>query len=143
MNKRGGDVVGWLQDKVNPPEMHIPGYQYCGPFTKLHKRLERGDPGINRVDKVCKKHDVAYSKSKNTADRHIADQEMLNELDLINNPSSAFYPLGEKQARAVIKPIISAKKRFGLGISPNINSIYCLKSKGTCAVYGTKKAVFL
>ena len=34
--------------------MHLPGYQYCGPFTKLKKRLERGGILIIRVDKACK-----------------------------------------------------------------------------------------
>ncbi|GIY58479.1 hypothetical protein CEXT_311871 [Caerostris extrusa] len=67
----GGDIVSWLQDKLNPPEMHIPGYQYCGPFTKLKKRLERGDPGINRVDKACKKHDIDYNETKDTKQRHM------------------------------------------------------------------------
>ena len=31
-------------------ELHVPGYQYCGPGTKLSKRLTRGDPGINNLD---------------------------------------------------------------------------------------------
>jgi len=31
---------------------HWPGYQYLGPGTHLKKRLARGDPGINRLDKL-------------------------------------------------------------------------------------------
>lgn len=34
------------------PEIHIPGYQYCGPGTNLEKRLARGDQGINKLDKA-------------------------------------------------------------------------------------------
>ena len=43
--------------------MHLPGYQYCGPFTKLEKRLKRGDPGINKDDKAFKKYDRENSKT--------------------------------------------------------------------------------
>ncbi|GBM31765.1 hypothetical protein AVEN_56878-1 [Araneus ventricosus] len=106
--------------------MHIPGYQYCGPFTKLEKRLKRGDPGKNRVDKACKKHDIKYSNTKDTKLKHIADQELLDDLDAIENPTNGIYPLGERQARATIKPIIKAKKRFGMA---GVLSIYCLKCK--------------
>lgn len=108
--QKGGDIVSWIQDKFNPPEIHIPGYQFCGPFTKLKKRLQRGDPGINRVDKACKKHDIAYSKTKDTAARHVADQDLLDDLDNIQDPT-----LGERLSRTIIKPIIKTKKRFGLG----------------------------
>lgn len=158
---KGGDIVGWLQDKINPPEMHLPGYQYCGPFTKLEKRLSRGDPGINRVDKACKKHDIKYNQNKETHQRHVADQELLEDLDSIENPT-----IGERIGRTIIKPIIKAKKTFGLGISSYINykMIYCLKckkktetkdyredfarngrlmGKGNCVECGSKKNVFL
>ena len=37
------------------------GYQYMGPETKLAKRLKRGDPGVNRLDKIAKQHDIDYS----------------------------------------------------------------------------------
>jgi len=32
-----------------PFELHIPGYQFCGPRTHLEKRLVRGDRGINSL----------------------------------------------------------------------------------------------
>lgn len=50
---RGGGIVDSAINSL-PFEMHIPGYQYCGPGTKLKKRLARGDPGINPLDKACK-----------------------------------------------------------------------------------------
>jgi len=40
------------------PELHIPGYSYCGPFTKLNERLARGDEPINKLDAGCKEHDI-------------------------------------------------------------------------------------
>ena len=151
----GGDILGWIQDKINPPEIHLPGYEYCGPFTKLEKRLKRGDPGINRVDKACKKHDIEYSKTRDKKERHRADQELLDDLDSIENPT-----VGERIGRTIIKPIIKAKKTFGLGSS----LIYCVKckektetknyhevtsknnrlmGKGNCINCNTKKSVFL
>lgn len=41
-------------------ELHLPGYQFCGPGTKVFKRLRRGDKGINELDKACKLHDIEY-----------------------------------------------------------------------------------
>ena len=68
---------GLINNLINrlPFELHIPGYQYCGPGTRLQKRLSRGDPGINPLDSACKEHDIAYSQNRediekrNTADR--------------------------------------------------------------------------
>lgn len=42
--------------------------------TKLTKRLERGDKGVNGLDELCKMHDIAYSKHKDSAERLKADQ---------------------------------------------------------------------
>ncbi|CAB0029091.1 unnamed protein product [Trichogramma brassicae] len=55
-----------------PFEMHVPGYRFLGPGTKLAKRLERGDVGINQLDEACREHDMANS-DKN-ADRTKADR---------------------------------------------------------------------
>ncbi|KYN18433.1 hypothetical protein ALC57_09263, partial [Trachymyrmex cornetzi] len=53
--------------------LHIPGYQFCGPGTRLEKRLARGDRGINPLDAACRKHDIAYSHSNDLTERHTAD----------------------------------------------------------------------
>ena len=54
-------------------ELHWPGYQYMGPGTKLDERLKRGDPGINRLDKIAKQHDIDYAHAKNLPDKWKAD----------------------------------------------------------------------
>lgn len=55
-------------------ELHLPGYQYCGPGTKLAKRITRGDPGINPLDAACKEHDIANSENReNIEARNSAD----------------------------------------------------------------------
>ena len=36
-----------------------------GPGTHLEKRLKGGDPGINRLDRIAKQHDIDYSRARN------------------------------------------------------------------------------
>lgn len=60
-------------------EWHWPGYQYMGPGTHLKKRLKRGDPGINRLDRLAKAHDIAYAKAGNNLKlKHKADKVMID-----------------------------------------------------------------
>ena len=40
-------------------------------------RLKRGDPGINRLDRVAKQHDIDYNKAKSLADNYTADRIMV------------------------------------------------------------------
>ena len=51
--RRGFGIVNTLINKL-PFELHVPGYNYCGPGTKLEKRLKRGDKGINPLDELAK-----------------------------------------------------------------------------------------
>lgn len=51
----------------------LPVYQYMGPGMHLKKLLKRGDPGINRWDKIDKQHDIDYSCAKNLQDKWKAD----------------------------------------------------------------------
>ena len=60
------DIQKWLS---TGNEFHIPGYQYLGPGTKLKKRLARGDPGINRLDRIAKQHNIDYARAKNLQDK--------------------------------------------------------------------------
>lgn len=48
-----------------------------GPGTKLKKRLARGDPGINQLDRIAKQHDIDYSKARHLKDKHKADRTMI------------------------------------------------------------------
>lgn len=64
---KGIDLVGAL-NKLNPPEMHLPGYRFAGPFTKLKKRLDKNNKPHawskpkNRLDALALKHDLDYQK---------------------------------------------------------------------------------
>ena len=87
-------------------EFHWPGYQYMGPGTKLKKRLARGDPGINRLDKIAKRHDIDYSKSKNLQDKWIADAKMIDSINKL--------PGRKTMTERIVKRIMQAKKALKL-----------------------------
>ena len=87
-------------------EFHWPGYQYMGPGTKLKKRLAHGDPGINRLDRISKQHDIDYSKAKNLQDKWKADTKMINAIDKL--------PGRKTMTERIVKRIMQAKKRLKL-----------------------------
>ena len=62
-------------------------YNYCGPNTRLEERLARGDEGINRLEQVCKQHDIDCSNAESLADKHIADQKMIDSINAFPNQS--------------------------------------------------------
>ncbi|KYN13309.1 hypothetical protein ALC57_14510 [Trachymyrmex cornetzi] len=67
---------GLLNSAINPLpfELHIPGYQFCGPGTRLEQRLARDDRGINPLDAACREHEyIEYSHSNDLTERHAAD----------------------------------------------------------------------
>ena len=74
------------------PEFHMrtwkgKKYNYCGPNTRLEERLARGDEGINRLDQVCKQHDIDYSNALSLSDKHSADQKMIDAIEQFPNQS--------------------------------------------------------
>lgn len=112
MCKQGGGLINSLINKL-PFELHLPGYQYCGPGTRLKTRLARGDPGINKLDSFCKSHDIAYSKSNNLTDRHKADLELANKAwDRVKSSDAG---LGERAAALAITNAMKAKVKMGMG----------------------------
>ena len=87
-------------------EFHWPGYQYMGPGTKLKKQLKRGDPGINRLDRIAKQHDIDYSRAQNLQDKWKADTKMIKAIDKL--------PGNKSMTERIVKRIMQAKKRFKL-----------------------------
>jgi hypothetical protein len=109
---------GILNNFINnlPFEMHLPGYNFAGPGTKLNKRLnddltpKDNSKPINRVDEAAYKHDVCYLKNKDTQTRNtVCDENMLKQLKFYN-PS-----LRERIDRSIVSKIIGTKKYFGMG----------------------------
>ena len=122
----GGDFTSMLNSVTNkiklpwskfPGEMHLPGMNFAGPGTNLRERLTATgqyrdwSKPVDRVDDAAYHHDLAYQRFPDVTNRNIADTAMLKRMDAIPDPS-----FREKIERAIIKPIISAKVMFGLGI---------------------------
>lgn len=108
-----GDLVNTAIDAL-PIEFHIPGgYQYCGPGTKLSKRLARGDPGINKLDVACKDHDIAYSKYTDTERRSIADRALAEKA--WQRVKSSDASIGERAAALAVTTAMKTKSAVGGG----------------------------
>ena len=100
----GLDIQKWISKSGR--EWHWPGYQYMGPGTHLKKRLQRGDPGINRLDRIAKQHDIDYSRAKTLKDKHVADRKMIRAIDHL--------PGRKSMTEHVVKKIMQAKTRLYL-----------------------------
>ena len=77
-----------------------------GPGTKLKKRLARGDPGINRLDRLAKQYDIDYCKTKTLQDKWKADTKMIKGIDNL--------PGRKTRTERIVKRIMQAKKRLKL-----------------------------
>lgn len=110
--------MGLMNNIINrlPIELHIPGYRYCGPGTKLRKRLARGDPGINPLDEACKRHDIAYSESPDDlSKRHEADRILADAAWERAKSNDAGF--GEKAAAWAVTNAMKAKVKLGWGMA--------------------------
>lgn len=110
---KGRGLVNSLINNL-PFEIHIPGYQYCGPGTKLEQRLQRGDVGINPLDAACREHDIAYHNFEDLEHRHAADLVLLEKaIERLKSRDASF---GEKSAARLIKTIMTVKRKMGAGV---------------------------
>jgi len=113
-----------------PIELHLPGYQFCGPGTKLEKRLARGDQGINPLDSACREHDIAYSKHKDLESRHIADKVLAERAwERVKAKDSS---IGERTNAWLVTNAMKTKTKFGMGVErPNLKKEKSTKLKST------------
>lgn len=113
LTKPVGTIVNKAIDLL-PVELHLPGgYQYCGPGTKLQRRLARGDPGINILDKACKQHDISYSRYSDTLNRSIADRALAKKA--WQRVKSSDASIGERAAALAVTAAMKGKTTFGGG----------------------------
>ena len=105
--QRGGKLFD-VQNLLNKTgiEFHWLGYQYMGPGTHLKKRLARGDPGINRLDRIAKAHDIDYDKAKNLKDKWAADRKMIAKIDQL--------PGSKNLTERIVRRIMKTKLRLGM-----------------------------
>ena len=110
----GAGIFNYVLNNDFMPEMHLPGYNYCGPFTKLEKRLARGDRGINKLDEACKKYDIFYNDYKDVKARHSADRELQDAAhEILFDPDSS---LKERQDALIVKAGMKSKRFLGMGM---------------------------
>lgn len=98
-------------------------YNFCGPGTKLQKRLLRNDVGINQLDEACKLHDIVYENSTNSKERHEADKKLVSQA--FKRVYSKNAKLGERSAALLVSGLVGAKvglSKIGLGIINNNNN---------------------
>lgn len=108
--KTGRGFINQMVDRL-PFEMHIPGYNYCGPGTKLSKRLAKGEAGINKLDEECKMHDILYSRTSDAKERGIADKKLqMNAMQRVLAKDATF---GERAAGTVVAAAMRAKRTLG------------------------------
>ena len=106
-SQRGGKLFD-VQHLLNKTgiEFHWPGYQYMGPGAHLKKRLARGDPGINRLDRIAKAHDIDYDKAKDLKDKWEADRKMIAKIDKL--------PGSKSLTERIVRRIMKTKLRLGM-----------------------------
>lgn len=108
---------GFLNKLINklPVELHIPGYNFCGPGTKLAKRLARGDRGINALDDACMAHDIIYAQNReNLSVRHEADKVLAKKA--VERITAKDSDLGEKAAAIAVAGVMKVKRKLGMGL---------------------------
>ena len=111
------DGSGILNDVINnlPFELHIPGYQYLGPGTKLQKRIKRGDVGINDLDKAAKEHDIFYRDHKDTESRNDIADKILQE-KAWEIAKSSDHDISERIIAVPTAGAMWLKRKFGMGL---------------------------
>lgn len=110
--RKGKGLVNKLIDKL-PVELHLPGYSFCGPGTKLSKRINQS--GINKLDQACKQHDLAYDNP--SLDRSIADRKL--EESAWERVKSKDANLKERAAAWFVTTAMKAKRKMGSGLKKN------------------------
>lgn len=109
---KGGGLVNTLINQV-PVELHLPGYQFCGPGTRLEERLKKGERGINPLDSACREHDIAYDRSNSIEHRNEADRVLENRAwSRVKSKDSNFK---EKAAAWAVTNIMKTKRKLGAG----------------------------
>lgn len=112
-----------------------------GPGTKLKKRLDRGDTGINELDKACKEHDIVYSEHKSGKKRRTADENLGKFAWKRVKSSNASF--GERLNALAVAGIMKTKVKLGLGAGDGEEKMTPICSKPSAFelhnLIGTKK----
>src|ERR1700712_4660767 len=108
---RGDSIVNLIINNLGV-ELHLPGYRFCGPSTKLEKRINQ-DP-INTLDSHCKQHDLFYLNNKDLSGRHKADGILENQAwKRVKAKDTAF---GERSSAVFVAAVMKSKRKLGMGL---------------------------
>lgn len=114
---RGKEGCGLFNTFLNKldREIHMPGgYNFLGPGTKLHLRLQRGDKPINPLDSAALEHDLAYTKFTDLPNRHIADKILENKA--FQRVVAKDAKLSERSAALLTGVAMKVKRKLGMGV---------------------------
>lgn len=111
--KQGSGIFNALLNKLDT-EIHVPGFNYLGPGTKLEERLARGDKPINKLDEAAMEHDIFYNKHKGVKERHKADEVLeYKAWDRVFAPDAS---LKERTAAYLTTNAMKIKRHLGFGL---------------------------
>ena len=83
----------------------VPYHKYTGPYNPLHEQLdEYGQEPYNAVDVVLMRHDICYTVNETEEGKHVCDDEMLQELDVLEPKGNR-----EKVDRKLVRTIIGTE----------------------------------
>ena len=95
----------------------LPNMDYCGPYNPLNKQLVYDKNGnilrymqnpTGQTDEVCSQHGVDYTLAKSLRDKHLADEKMIDSINIL--------PYNQQQfGTFLVKNIIRSKRKLGLG----------------------------
>lgn len=118
--KRGYGLVNKFINKL-PFELHLPGYKFCGPGTRLSARLARGDLPKNQLDSYCKQHEILYSKDPDDiAARKIADRDLSDKAGQKISASAA--SVGEMTTAYAVTITMKFKSKLRMGLKKRLKS---------------------
>lgn len=89
------------------PELHLPGYNYCGPGTKDFSK----EP-INALDAACREHDLSYRDNWDYIYYNQGDENLINAASKISG-----------QEAFLVRSIFQAKKKLApwrQGMQPSL-----------------------
>ena len=98
-----GVCSDWRTVRSHHPKARLSVHGTRHPFEK---RLTRRDPGINRLDRIAKAHDIDYDKAKTLKDKWVADRKMIAKIDQL--------PGRKTLTERIVRRIMKTKLRLGM-----------------------------
>ena len=101
-------------------ELHLPGHNYTGPFTRFEQRQKRGDKPVNRVDAISEQHDYVYWK-------HQDNQLKLTQADMVYVARASQIAFDDKASRReraeaiFVGGVIGIKTVVDIALAPQLS----------------------